>query len=150
MPCRARINQRSPNFGCSMRESNTTASQIVARPSVATMTTQRWLWYRINRIELVASQSLWSSDATWWNRSWSTLVRVMACCLTAPSHSLIQCWLLISEVLRYSPENNFSVGAHAMKLYKECENFTLNITNASPRADEINRVRERFGNLSTS
>ena len=35
--------------------------------------------------------SLWASDATWWHRSGSicsTLARVMACCLTAPSHNL--------------------------------------------------------------
>ena len=29
----------------------------------------------------------------------STLARVMACCLTAPSHYLNQCWLIISKVL---------------------------------------------------
>ena len=31
-------------------------------------------------------------------RSESTLAQVMACCLTAPSHYLNQCWLIISEV----------------------------------------------------
>ena len=30
-------------------------------------------------------------------RSWSTLVQVMARCLTAPSHYLNQCWLIIDE-----------------------------------------------------
>ena len=30
--------------------------------------------------------------------SWSTLVRVMACCLTTPSHYPNQCWLLINEL----------------------------------------------------
>ena len=30
--------------------------------------------------------SLWPSDAIWHHRSKSTLVQVMACCLTAPSH----------------------------------------------------------------
>ena len=29
----------------------------------------------------------------------STLVQVMACCLTTPNHYLSQCWFLISEVL---------------------------------------------------
>ena len=33
----------------------------------------------------------------------------MACCLTAPSHYLNQCWLIISEVIWHSPENNFAV-----------------------------------------
>ena len=32
--------------------------------------------------------SHWPSDAIWRWRSWSTLVQVMACCLTAPSHYL--------------------------------------------------------------
>ena len=41
--------------------------------------------------------SLWPSDAIWRHRSGSTLGQVMACCLTAPSHYLTQCWLIISE-----------------------------------------------------
>ena len=40
--------------------------------------------------------SLWPRDAIWRWRSWSTLFQVMACCLTAPSHYLNQCWLIIS------------------------------------------------------
>ena len=31
--------------------------------------------------------SLWPSDAIWWQWTGSTLTQVMACCLTAPSHS---------------------------------------------------------------
>ena len=34
---------------------------------------------------------------SWHHRTWSTLVQVMAWCLTAPSHYLNQCWLIISE-----------------------------------------------------
>ena len=41
----------------------------------------------------VIINSLWPSDATWRQRSGSTLAQVMACCLTAPSHYLNQCWL---------------------------------------------------------
>ena len=37
--------------------------------------------------------SLWPSDTIWRRRSRSALVQVMACCLTAPSHYLNQCWL---------------------------------------------------------
>ena len=43
--------------------------------------------------------SLWPSDAIWRQRSGSILAQVMACCLTAPSHYLNQCWLIISKVL---------------------------------------------------
>ena len=52
--------------------------------------------------------SLWPSDVVWRQGSRSTLAQVMACCLTAPSHYLNQCWLMISEVLWYSPDSNFA------------------------------------------
>ena len=42
--------------------------------------------------------SLWPSDAIWRQRSGSALAHVMDCCLTAPSHYLNQCWLIISKV----------------------------------------------------
>ena len=54
----------------------------------------RWHPYR-------SINSLWSSDTIWRQRSGSTLAQVMACCLTAPSHYLNQCWLIISEVQWY-------------------------------------------------
>ena len=38
------------------------------------------------------------SDATWRHRSGLTLAQVMACCLTAPSHHLNQCWHIINNV----------------------------------------------------
>ena len=46
--------------------------------------------------------SLVPRDATWRHRTMSTLVQVMACCLTAPSHCLNQCWLNIIRVLWHS------------------------------------------------
>ena len=49
--------------------------------------------------------SLGPSDTIWHWRSWSTLVQLMACCLTAPSHYLNQCWLIISKVLWHSSED---------------------------------------------
>ena len=42
--------------------------------------------------------SLGLSDAIWRQRSGSPLAQVMACCQTAPSHYLNQCWLIISKV----------------------------------------------------
>ena len=51
---------------------------------------------------------LWPSEVIWWQGSRSTLAQVMACCLTAPSHYLNQCWLMMSEVLWHSPDNNFT------------------------------------------
>ena len=54
---------------------------------------------------LTCINSLGPSDAIWHWISWSTLVQVMACCLTAPSHHLNQCWLIISQVLWHSSED---------------------------------------------
>ena len=45
----------------------------------------------------VGDNSLCPCDATWCQRSWSTLVQVMACGLTAPSHCLNQCWVTLVE-----------------------------------------------------
>ena len=67
----------------------------------------------INKIEF---NSLWpidspQGDAIWRHRSGSILAQVMACCLTAPSHYLKQCLLIISEVLWHPPESNFILNA---------------------------------------
>ena len=61
---------------------------------MVTMLTTMWL----------ISNSMWLSDTIWWQRSESTLARVLAWCLTAPSHYLSQCWLIINDILRHSPE----------------------------------------------
>ena len=52
--------------------------------------------------------SLWPSDTIWRHNSGSTLARVMACCLTAPSHYLNWCWLIISKVQWHPSESNFT------------------------------------------
>ena len=49
--------------------------------------------------------SLWPNDTIRRHRSGSTLAQVMACCLTAPSHYLNQCWLIISKVLYHLSED---------------------------------------------
>ena len=45
-----------------------------------------------------AFNSWWPSDAIWQQGFRSTVVQVMACCLTAPSHYQNQCWLFIRKV----------------------------------------------------
>ena len=52
--------------------------------------------------------SLGPSDAIWWQRSGSPLAQVMAWCLTAPSHYLKQCWLIISEGEWHSSKGKFT------------------------------------------
>ena len=49
----------------------------------------------------------WPRNTMWQHRSGATLAQVMACCLTAPSHYLTQCWLIISKVQWHSSESNF-------------------------------------------
>ena len=63
---------------------------------------------RIDTLLCCMLNSLWPRDVVWRQGSRSTLAQVMACCLTAPSHYLNQCWLMISEVLWHSPNNNFT------------------------------------------
>ena len=64
------------------------------------------------------------SDVIWRQGYRSTLARVMTCCLTAPSHYLNQCWLMISEVLRPSPDSYFI--EHTWDIYVE---MSLKFTN---------------------
>ena len=64
--------------------------------------------------ELQWLNSLGPSDAIWRHRSGSTLAQVMACWLTAPSHYLNQCWLIISKVHWHSYEGNLTLAAQAI------------------------------------
>ena len=80
----------------------------------------------------VSFNSLWPSNAIWQHTSGSTLAKVMACCLTAPSLYLNQCWLLVIEVLCYSPDSNYPVSAGATIHYNEFENYTCRIPTTYP------------------
>ena len=55
-------------------------------------------WNLSLKVQLTINQylinSLWPRYFIWWYTSWSTWVQVMACCLSAPSHYLNQCWLI--------------------------------------------------------
>ena len=62
-----------------------------------------------------------------WHESGSTLAQVMAWCLTAPSHNLNQCWLLISGVLWHSPEGNFTSMAQATIMYNNLKIILLKL-----------------------
>ena len=81
--------------------------------------------------------SLWPSDAIWRHRSGSTLAQVMAWWLTAPSHYLNQCWLIMNGVLWYSPYNNFTGSARDINSWYEFENYNFEITATSPRGQWI-------------
>ena len=47
--------------------------------------------------------SLWLGCALQWHRSRTTVIQVVACCLTAPGHGPDQCWLIISRDQWQSP-----------------------------------------------
>ena len=51
----------------------------------------------------------WHIDVIWRHWSWSTLVQVRACYLTAPMHYLKQFWHLISELLWHWPEPHLNI-----------------------------------------
>ena len=78
------------------------------------------------------------SDVTWRHRSGSTLAQVMACCLTAPSPCLNQCWLFAYHHLRWqSLEGNFTkVSQSSIKL----QNYLFNISFNSPNGQWIKPV----------
>ena len=74
-----------------------------------------------------AVNSLRPSDTIYRQRTGSTLVQVMACCLMAPSHYLNQCWFIISKVHWYSSEGNFSRDASAINHWDEFEKYLSKI-----------------------
>ena len=92
----------------------------------------------INAIAQIAEMlnTLWSFNTIWRQRSGSTLTQVMACWLTAPSHYLSQCWLIISGFW-HSFDSILTVSAQAIILY-DFENYTFKIPATSPRANELN------------
>ena len=66
--------------------------------------------------------SLWPSDVTRRNRTWSTMVQVMARYLTAQSRYMNRSWLIINEVLSY------------MYPWYEIENHWFQLTGASTKS----------------
>ena len=84
--------------------------------------------------------SLWPSDAIWRQKTESTLAPVMACCLTAPSHYLHQCWLIISKVWWHSSEGNFTPDISAINHCNQLEKYSSKISIKSPRPQWVNNL----------
>ena len=71
------------------------------------------------------------SDATWRQRTESTLTQIMACCLTTPNHYLNQCPLIFKFLwhpYRKSEETN---------QYNKIENYIFKIASRSPRGQWV-------------
>ena len=82
--------------------------------------------------------SLWLSEAIWRPRSGSALAQVMACCLTAPSHYLNLCWLIINEVQGQSSEGNFTRDDTSVTNYwNELENYLSKFSWNLPGTNEL-------------
>ena len=82
-------------------------------------------------------KSLWPSDTRWWQRSGWTFVQLMAFCLMAPSRYMNQCWLIIREVLWYSPEGNYTGTAQDTHPWHQIYNYQFQITVTSPRGQWV-------------
>ena len=81
--------------------------------------------------------SFWPSDTIRRQRSGSTLAQVMVCCLTAPSHYLNQCWLIISEVQWHSYQCNFRRDAPTINHLNPFENYIFKISLKFPRGQWV-------------
>ena len=131
-------------------DDKSTLTQVIAWCRQATSYYLSQCWYRsmlpygITRPQWV--NSLRPSDAIWRQRSGSTLAQVMACCLTAPSHYLNQCWFIISKVLWHPSEDNFvrDTPARFTKISLKITYLKLNWN--FPGANELTRL---FPNLLT-
>ena len=68
---------------------------------------------------------LWPSDTIRRHKSGLTLAQVMVCCLTAPSHYLNQCWLIINKVQWHFTRDTSSVTEISLKItyLKFCSNL---------------------------
>ena len=83
--------------------------------------------------------SLRPSDAIWRQWSWTTLAQVMACCLTAPSHYLNQCWLITRGVLWHTSESSFAGIAQGIDSGYEFEKDILKNIFKSPRGQWVKK-----------
>ena len=106
--------------------------RITPWPAWIIWSSSRWTrgLHKITKILLIP---FWETILfIWWYRSGWTFVLVMACGLTAPSHYLNQCWVIVSGVHWHSPKNNSSMNVQATILYNRFENYIFKIASISP------------------
>ena len=87
---------------------------------------------------MICINSLWHRDAIRRQGTKSTLAQVMACCLTASSHYLNQCWLIISKVRWHSSEANIMRRSEDTNQLNKIENSIFRIASRSPRGQWVN------------
>ena len=76
---------------------------------------------------------LWPSDTICWHKSGSTLVKITACRLPAPSHYLNQCWLIINETRWHLAAGNCAEIIIAITQYKWFQSYKFENTATSHR-----------------
>ena len=81
--------------------------------------------------------SLWPGDAIWRHGTRSTLAHVMACCLTAPSHYLKQCWLIISEIPWHSSQGIILRRCEHTNQQNKIEYCNFKMASRSPRGQWV-------------
>ena len=91
----------------------------------------------ITAIGLLSVCLLWPGDTIWRHKSWSTLARVMACCLMALSHYLNRCWRTIKGVLWHSPGSSFTRAQELLNPQHLAKDYTFKITTTSPRGQWV-------------
>ena len=93
-------------------------------PQIKQHSNQRFsLCDNMNFDERDAFNSLWPCGVIWRKGSRSTLAQVMAWCLTAATHYLNQCWLMISEMLWHPPDSNFIPSPQGIYCLNEFETY---------------------------
>ena len=94
-----------------------------------------WGWFFFKQLrnlwQKLCFNSLWSGDTIWQHWSGSTLVQVMACCLTAPSHYLNQYWQVFCGIRQKAISQEV--------LMNLIQNMCFEITSLKllPRANEL-------------
>ena len=74
----------------------------------------------------------------------STMAHVMACCLTAPSQYLNQCWLIFSKAQWHSNDGNLTRDNSHLHHYNKLENCLSKILFKSPRGQWGKSGRRNF------
>ena len=81
-----------------------------------------------------------AGDAIWRHGNRATLAQVMACCLTAPSHYLNQCWLIIIVVPWHSSEGIIIRRCEDTNGQSKIENCSVKMASKSPRGQWVKWV----------
>ena len=79
----------------------------------------------------------WGLVTPWRHGTRSTLAQVMAWCLTAPSHYLNQCWLIIGEVPRHSSQGIILRWCEDINQWNKSENCSFKMSSRSPRGQWV-------------